>query len=84
MARAVSLLLASVLALALLFLPAMRGGEMTPAAHGWLSPLMLSICAGFVHGLGYRPTRPWARALLHPLLLWPAMATLAVIWTRSF
>ncbi|ALN81032.1 hypothetical protein LA76x_2902 [Lysobacter antibioticus] len=45
---------------------------------------MLSICAGFVHGVGYRPTRPWARALLHPLLLWPAMATLAVIWVHSF
>ncbi|MGN7916071.1 cyd operon YbgE family protein [Lysobacter sp. ESA13C] len=84
MARAVSLLLASALSLGLLFLPAMRGGEMTTAAHGWLSPLMLSICAGFVHGVGYRPVRPWARALLHPLLLWPAMAGLAVMWARSF
>lgn len=84
MARVVSLLLACGLTLGLLFLPAMRGGGMTAAGHGLLSPLLLSICAGFVHGVGYRPLRPWLRALVHPLLLWPAMLGLAILWARSF
>jgi len=84
MARVVSLLLACGLALGLLFLPAMRGGGMTAAGHGLLSPLLLSICAGFVHGVGYRPLQPWLRALVHPLLLWPAMLGLAILWARSF
>lgn len=83
MARAVSLLLASCLSLGLLFLPAMRGGGMTPAAHGWLTPLMLVICAGFVHGVGYRPLHAWVRVVLHPVLLWPAMLVLALTWARS-
>ncbi|MEG3788905.1 cyd operon YbgE family protein [Lysobacter sp. CCNWLW3] len=84
MARVVSLLMASGLSLALLFLPAMRGGEMTPAGHGLLSPLMLAICAGFVHAVGYRPLRPWLRVALHPVLLWPAMLGLALAWARCF
>lgn len=84
MARAVSLLLASCLSLGLLFLPAMRGGGMTAAGHGLLTPLMLAICAGFVHGVGYRPLHPWLRAVLHPALLWPAMLVLALSWARSF
>ncbi|KRA20739.1 MULTISPECIES: cyd operon YbgE family protein [unclassified Lysobacter] len=84
MARAVSLLLASCLSLGLLFLPAMRGGGMTAAGHGLLTPLMLAICAGFVHGVGYRPLHSWLRAALHPALLWPAMLVLALSWARSF
>lgn len=84
LSRAISLSLAAGLSIALLFLPAMRGGEMSAAAHAWLSPLLLSICAGFVHGLGYRPARPWLRRLLHPALLWPAMAGVALLWARGF
>lgn len=84
MARAVSLLMASCLSLGLLILPAMRGAGMTPAGHGLLTPLMLVICAGFVHGVGYRPLRPWLRSVLHPALLWPAMLVLALAWARSY
>ncbi|WP_394538386.1 cyd operon YbgE family protein [Lysobacter enzymogenes] len=82
-ARALSLLLAASLSLALLFLPAMRGAELGPGAHGLLTPLVMAICAGFVHGVGLRPRRAWARALLHPALLWPLMLGLAALWARS-
>ncbi|MFK3649446.1 cyd operon YbgE family protein [Lysobacter enzymogenes] len=82
-ARALSLLLAAALSLALLLLPAMRGAGLSPGAHGLLTPLVMAICAGFVHGVGFRPRRGWARALLHPLLLWPLMLGLATLWTRS-
>ena len=82
-ARALSLLLAAALSLALLFLPAMRGAGLSPGAHGLLTPLVMAICAGFVHGVGFRPRRAWARALVHPALLWPLMLGLAVLWTRS-
>lgn len=82
-ARALSLLLAAALSLALLFLPAMRGAGLSPDAHGLLTPLVMAICAGFVHGVGFRPRRAWGRALVHPALLWPLMLGLAVLWTRS-
>ena len=83
MTRAISLPLAVCLTLGLLFLPAVHIGQMTAAAHGLLPPLLLSICAGFVHGLGYQPVRPWLGGLLHPALLWPAMVGLAFLWVRS-
>ncbi|ROU04462.1 cyd operon YbgE family protein [Lysobacter enzymogenes] len=81
--RALSLLLAASLSLALLFLPAMRGAELGPGAHGLLTPLVMAICAGFVHGVGFRPRSVWGRALLHPALLWPSMLGLAALWARS-
>jgi predicted membrane protein len=80
MARAVSLFLALALTAGLLLLPAMRGRDLTAAGHGLLMPLLLAICGGFVHGLGYVPLRPHLRRLLQPLLLWPAMAGLGVAW----
>lgn len=83
LARAGSLLLAAALSLALLFLPAMRGAALAPGAHGLLTPLVMAICAGFVHGVGLRPRRAWARALLHPALLWPLQLGLAALWARS-
>ncbi|MEI2455015.1 cyd operon YbgE family protein [Lysobacter firmicutimachus] len=79
-----SLLLASALSLALLFLPAMRGGEISAAGHGLLSPLMLLICAGFVHGVGFRPRHALGRAVLHPAWLWPAMLSMAALWAARF
>jgi predicted membrane protein len=79
-ARAVSLLLAVGLAVALLLLPAMRGRELTAAGHGLLTPLLLAICGGFVHGLGYVPRNRILRWLLRPQLLWPAMLGLSAAW----
>ena len=80
MARAVSLLLAVGLAAALLLLPAMRGRELTAAGHGLLTPLLLAICGGFVHGLGYMPRNRILRWMLRPQLLWPAMLGLSAAW----
>ncbi|MBS0576848.1 MAG: hypothetical protein JSS45_10595 [Proteobacteria bacterium] len=80
MARAVSLLVALALSAGLLLLPAMRGRDLTAAGHGLLTPLLLAICGGFVHGLGYEPLQPILRRLLRPVLLWPAMAGLGAAW----
>lgn len=82
MARATSLLLASCLAAGLLLLPAMRGGELTATGHGLLSPLLLAICGGFVHGLGYVPRNVVLRWLTKPVCLWPAMLGLGLAWAR--
>ena len=82
MMRAVSLLLAAVLSAGLLLLPAMRGRELSAAGHGLLTPLLLAICSGFVHGLGYVPRNRVLRRLLQPLLLWPALILLGLAWWR--
>jgi predicted membrane protein len=80
MARALSLLLAAALAAALMLLPAMRARELTAAGHGLLTPLLLVVCALFVHGLGYQPQQRWAARLLTPWLLWPLAIALAMAW----
>lgn len=82
MAKAVSLLLAFVFTAALLVVPAMRGGELTAAGHGLLTPTLLALCALFVHGIGYRPDRAWVGQLLSPWLLWPLAALLCLAWWR--
>ena len=80
MARAISLLLAAMLSVGLLLLPAMRGRELSAAGHGLLTPLLLAICGGFVHGLGYVPRNRFLRRLLQPQLLWPLMSGLGAAW----
>lgn len=80
MARAISLLLAVALSVGLLLLPAMRGRELTSAGHALLTPLLLAVCGGFVHGLGYVPRNRFLHRLLQPLLLWPAMLGLGAAW----
>lgn len=82
-ARAVSLMLAVAFAAGLLFLPAMRGRELTAAGHALLTPLLLVVCALFVHGLGYVPRRTWAARLLSAWLLWPLAVALALAWWAS-
>lgn len=77
-ARAVSLSLAGMGSIGLLFVPAMRGGELTSVAHGLLTPLLLSICGCFVHGLGYRPANGLGRRLLSGWLLWPSTCSLGL------
>lgn len=81
-ARALSLAAAAALSMGLLLLPAMRGREITAAGHAWLAPLLMVVCALFVHGIGWRAARPWGRALLSPWLLWPLAIALACIWWR--
>lgn len=80
MTRALSLLLAAVVSTGLMLLPAMRGGELTPAGHGLLSPLVIAVCALFVHGLGYQPQRHVLQRLFSPWLLWPLTLVLAAVW----
>ncbi|HTD28524.1 MAG TPA: cyd operon YbgE family protein [Xanthomonadaceae bacterium] len=76
----VSLLLAAALAVGLMFLPAMRGRDLTSAGHALLTPLLLTVCAGFVHGIGYEPRNAALRGTLRPIVLWPAMLGLGVAW----
>ena len=78
----ISLLLAGALSIALLLLPALRGRELTAAGHGLLTPLLLAICCGFVHGLGYVPRNRLLQFVLQPALLWPLLATLGAAWWR--
>lgn len=82
MARVVSLLLGGGLALALLFLPAARGRELTASEHGLMTLVLLAVCALFVHGSGFHFRARWAGRLFSPWLLWPAAALAAtVFWT---
>jgi predicted membrane protein len=78
MARIVSLLLASTLTLVLMFYPATRGRDLTPTGHALLTPLLLAICAGFIHGVGYEPSWAMLRGVLRPIVLWPAMLLLGI------
>lgn len=80
MLRLASLCLACLIAASLLFLPAARGRELTAAGHALLSPLLLMVCALFVHGVGMRPGRGIAHWLLAPWLLWPATLLMAALW----
>lgn len=78
--RAISLLMAVAFAGGLLFLPAMRGRELTPLGHALLMPLLLVVCTLFVHGLGYVPRHVWAARLMSARLLWPLAAALGAGW----
>lgn len=44
------------------------------AGHGVLSLVMLGVCAGFVHGVGFVPAHRALRILASPLASWPLMA----------
>ena len=83
MARVISLAIAIVATLGLLFLPAIRGSELNAAAHGLLSPILLTISGCFAHGVGYVPRTRILRALLHPTLLWPLIGALSWAFARQ-
>lgn len=78
--RLASLMGAAILSMLLLLLPALRGREITSAGHAWLSPLLLTICALFVHGIGFVPGNAWLARLQSPALLWPLAGCLALVW----
>ncbi len=46
--------------------------------HGLLSLVMLGVCAGFVHGVGFVPRHPVWRIAFSPWLSWPLMG--AGLW----
>lgn len=83
MARVISIAIAIMATLGLLLLPAMRGSELTAAAHGLLSPILLLISACFAHGVGYVPRMRILRASLHPILLWPLIGVLSWAFARQ-
>nr|WP_221189691.1 cyd operon YbgE family protein [Azomonas macrocytogenes] len=72
--RALSLLLATPLALVLLLHPASMLNADGSYSHGLLMLVMLGISSGFIHGLGFDPLALIWRLVFHPLLGWLLMA----------
>lgn len=69
LARALSLLLAGMLAaMVTLYPPALARME-----HGAISLVVWGICAGFVYGIGFVPDSRLWRALFSPWLAWLLM-----------
>ena len=81
LARAVSLLLASPLALLLLIHPAAMLDSQGRYSHGLLMLVMLGISGGFVHGVGFAPRPLHWRLLFGPLCAWPPLLLgYALLW----
>ncbi|MFZ3183523.1 MAG: cyd operon YbgE family protein [Pseudomonas sp.] len=68
--RALSLLLASPLALLLLIHPAAMLDAQGRYSHSLLMLVMLGVAGGFVHGVGFDPYQRLWRWLFGPLLAW--------------
>ena len=68
--RALSLLLASPLALLLLIHPAAILDAQGHYSHNLLMLVMLGVAGGFVHGVGFDPHQRLWRWLFGPLLAW--------------
>jgi cyd operon protein YbgE len=71
--RALSLLLASPLALLLLIHPALMLDANGHYSHPLLMLVMLGIAGGFVHGVGYDPLNRVWRGLFGPACAWPLL-----------
>lgn len=71
--RALSLLLASPLALLLLIHPAAMLDAQGHYSHSLLMLVMLGVAGGFVHGVGFDPYQRLWRWLFGPLLAWPLL-----------
>lgn len=71
--RALSLLLASPLALLLLIHPAAMLDVQGQYSHSLLMLVMLGVAGGFVHGVGFDPYQRLWRWLFGPLLAWPLL-----------
>ena len=71
--RALSLLLASPLALLLLIHPAAMLDAQGRYSHSLLMLVMLGVAGGFVHGVGFDPYQRLWRWLFGPLLAWPLL-----------
>ena len=68
--RAISLVAAGVISLALMLDPYLLRGFSLSRIHEGLPFLLLGVAGAFVHGFGYRATSRIARALAHPMLSW--------------
>jgi predicted membrane protein len=67
--RAVSLLLALATSGLIFTYPQ----ALAHAGHGLLSLVMLGVCAGFVHGVGFVPVHRIWRVAFSPWVSWPLM-----------
>ncbi|HKB60381.1 MAG TPA: cyd operon YbgE family protein [Gallionellaceae bacterium] len=67
--RAVSLLLAVATSGLIFTYPQ----ALAHAGHGLLSLVMLGVCAGFVHGVGFVPVHRIWRVAFSPWVSWPLM-----------
>ena len=80
--RALSLLLASPLALLLLVHPAAMLDADGSYSHSLLMLVMVGVSGGFVHGVGFDPYRSYWRLLFGPLCAWPLMLLgYAILWS---
>jgi len=73
--RALSLALAAPMGLLLLIHPGAMVAADGRYSHGLLMLVMWGVCAGFVHGLGFRPESRCLGWLSSPLLSWPLLGT---------
>ena len=82
--RALSLLLASPMALLLLVHPAAMLDADGSYSHSMLMLVMIGVSGGFVHGVGFEPyNRVW-RLLFGPLCAWPLMLMgYAILWSAQ-
>ncbi|OHC32504.1 MAG: Cyd operon protein YbgE [Pseudomonadales bacterium RIFCSPLOWO2_12_59_9] len=81
--RALSLLLASPLALLLLIHPAAMLDAQGRYSHSLLMLVMLGVAGGFVHGVGFDPYQRLWRWLFGPLLAWPLLLLGYVLLLRA-
>ena len=79
-ARALSLVLASVLAILITLYPP----ALAKLSHGLLTLVIWGVCAGFVHGIGFDPEARFWRVVLGPVSAWLWMALGLVLIARSY
>ncbi|MDR3391901.1 MAG: cyd operon YbgE family protein [Sulfuriferula sp.] len=80
LARIVSLLSASVLATLITVYPPAIGR----LSHGVLTLVILGICAGFVHGVGFDPETRFWRVILGPVSAWVLMGLGFVLIAKPY
>lgn len=81
--RALSLLLASPLALLLLIHPAAYLDDQGRYSHSLLMLVMLGISGGFVHGVGFDPINRLWRVLFGPACAWPLLVLGYVVLVQA-
>jgi hypothetical protein len=77
--RAVALLAAGAISLALMLDPYILNGASALRVHEGLPLLMIGVSSAFAYGLGLRAFSLTARILLHPALAWALMGVGAAL-----
>ncbi|SFJ75885.1 cyd operon YbgE family protein [Methylophaga sulfidovorans] len=71
--RLISLLTAIGLSTAILIFPNRLLMENGKSDHDLLMLLLVGVCIGFIHGVGFSPKKPLWHNLLSPYICWPIM-----------